>query len=191
MAGLCRRRGARGRQLYPFATKDLLMRLQVPCPGPPTLPPRAREHGLRRLIPDRPQGGRPLQRVAWLASVLAVLISASLTGCSSLAAPNGAMPAVGPDPSFRDMIANHLKKTLKNYTAYDTFQISDPRWVHSFTGWNWLSCIRFADHGRVRTYSVFFNANKIVDDRFAVQTDACDTQTYSPFERMSGLEPLY
>ena len=128
---------------------------------------------------------------AGLTLLAAAALSASLSGCSGLAAPTDDMPAAGPDPSFRDMIAAHLKKTFKNYSGYDSFEISDPRWVRSMKGWNWLSCIRFQDHGHVRIYSVFFNSGKIVDDRYAVQTDGCATETYSPFERMSGLDPLY
>jgi hypothetical protein len=39
---------------------------------------------------------------------------------------------------------------------------------------------------------VFHNGGKIIDDRYAVQTDNCDTQTYVPFEQPSGgLDPLH
>ena len=79
-----------------------------------------------------------------------------------------------------------------NYSAYDSFEISDPRWVHSIKGWTWLTCVRFRDQGRVRSYALFLDGNKIVDDRFAVQTDSCDLQAYYPFERMpTGLDPLH
>ena len=47
-------------------------------------------------------------------------------------------------------------------------------------------------HLRVRSYALFLDGNKIVDDRFAVQTDSCDLQAYYPFERMpTGLDPLH
>ena len=82
------------------------------------------------------------------------------------------------------MAATHLKQVLKNYSAYDSFEVSDPRWVHSIKGWTWLTCVRFRDQGRVRSYALFLDGNKIVDDRFAVQTDSRDLQTYYPFERM-------
>ena len=36
------------------------------------------------------------------------------------------------------------------------------------------------------------DGNKIVDDRFSVQTDNCDSQAYYPFDRMqTGLDPLH
>ena len=99
---------------------------------------------------------------------------------------------MGPDPASREVIAAHLKATFKNYASYDSFEIADPRWVHSIKGWNWLTCVRFQDHGHMRIYALFLNANKIVDDRYAVQTDNCDMQTYFPFERMQvGLDPLH
>jgi hypothetical protein len=96
------------------------------------------------------------------------------------------------DPSFRDAVAGHLKRVLKNYALYDSFEISDPRWVHSIKGWTWLTCVRFREQGRVRNYALFLDGNQIVDDRFAVQTDNCDLQTFYPFERMpTGLAPLH
>jgi hypothetical protein len=80
------------------------------------------------------------------------------------------MPVTGPDQSYRGVVAAHLKQVLKNYSAYDSFEISDPRWVHSIKGWTWITCVRFRDQDRVRSY--------------ALQTDSCDLQTYYPFERM-------
>jgi hypothetical protein len=134
-----------------------------------------------------------VQRAVCAALVLtAVGWSGSLAGCSGIAAPNELLPPTAPDPSFREVIANHLKAVLKNYSAYQPFEISDPRWIHTLKGWNWLTCVRFQDHGRVRTYAVFLSDNKVVDDRYAVLTDNCDAQTFYQFERMyGGLEPLH
>jgi hypothetical protein len=134
-----------------------------------------------------------MQRGAWAALLLAAAaLSGFLAGCSGLAETNPDIAATGPDPSSREVIATHLKAVFKNYASYRSFEISDPRWVHSIKGWNWLTCVRFQDHGHMRIYALFLNANKIVDDRYAVQTDNCDTQAYFPFERMQGgLEPLY
>ena len=102
------------------------------------------------------------------------------------------MPLASPDPSYRETVASHLKRVLKNYPAYDSFEISDPRWVHSIKGWTWLTCVRFRDQGRVRNYALFLDGNRVVEDRIAVQTDDCDLQTYYPFDRMpTGLDPLH
>lgn len=148
------------------------------------------------LIPHKRHGGRSrLQRAVRAALLLAAAgFAGTLAGCSGLAATSEEPPATGPGLSFQEMIAGHLKKTLKNYSSYDSFEISDPRWVHSIKGWNWLTCIRYQDHGHLRSYAVFFSGDKVVDDRYAVQTDNCAAQTYSPFERMqgsSGLDPLH
>jgi hypothetical protein len=156
--------------------------------------PGRREQGLQALIPEKRHGSPwSLRHAAWTVLLVATTgLSAVLAGCSGLAANNGEVPATGPDLSYREVIASHLKKTFKNYSTYDSFEISDPRWVHSMKGWNWLTCVRFQDHGHLRIYAVFLNGEKIIDDRYAVQTDNCDLQTYVPFERSSsGLDPLH
>jgi hypothetical protein len=149
---------------------------------------------LQALIPKHPyRGFRALRRAAGALLLLAHLgLYATLSGCAGLAAGNNDMPLAGPDPSYRETVANHLKKVLKNYSLYDAFEISDPRWVNSMKGWAWLTCVRFRDQGRVRNYALFLDGNRVVEDRFAVQTDNCELQTYYPFERMpTGLAPLH
>jgi hypothetical protein len=147
------------------------------------------------LILDR-RYRRPwsVQRAVCAALLLAAVgWSGSLAGCSGIAAPNEEAPPLAPDPGFRDVIATHLKGVLKNYSVYQPFEISDPRWVRTMKGWNWLTCVRFQDRGRARIYAVFLgDSNKVVDSRYAVLTDNCDAQTYYQFERMyGGLDPLH
>ena len=148
---------------------------------------------MKALIGKQPhRGSRTLRHAAgaWLLPACLGLCAA-LNGCAGLAGDTG-MPLAGPDPSYREAVADHLKRVLKNYASYDSFEISDPRWVHSIKGWTYLICVRFRDQGQVRNYALFLDGNRIVDDRFAVQTDNCDTQTYSPFDRMpTGLAPLH
>lgn len=119
-----------------------------------------------------------------------LLTLALLPGCSELAAQKDAAPAAGvPDPAYTDLIADHIKKTFKDRSSYDRFEISGVRWVHSIKGWAWLSCVRFNDHGHQRAYALFIKDGAIVDSRYAVQTDACDTETYSPFAAMGAAMP--
>ena len=94
------------------------------------------------------------------------------------------MPASGPDPGYNNLVANHLKAVFKDRAFYDAFEISAFRWVHSLKGWTWITCVRFQDHGHPRTYAVFIKDGKLVDSRYAVQTDACNTQTYVAFDAM-------
>jgi hypothetical protein len=145
------------------------------------------------VLERRPCGAYSLRRAVCATLLLtAVGWSGSLAGCSGIAAPNEELAPTAPDPSFRDVIATHLKGTLKNHSTYQAFEISDPRWVHTMKGWNWLTCVRFQDSGRLRTYTVFLSDNKVIDSRYAVLTDNCDTQTYYQFERMyGGLDPLH
>jgi hypothetical protein len=156
--------------------------------------PYTREQELLALIPEKPhRGTRPLRRAACALLLPAWIgLSAGLSGCAGLAAGNAELPVAAPDPTYRDVVSAHLKRVLKNYSSYDSFEISDPRWVHSIKGWTWLTCVRFRDQGRVRSYALFLDGNRIVDDRFAVQTDNCDLQAYYPFDRMpTGLDPLH
>ena len=109
------------------------------------LRPGELEQGLQALIPEKRHGSPwSLRHAAWTVLLVATTgLSAVLADCSGLATNNGEVPATGLDLSYREVIASHLKKTFKNYSTYDLFEISDPRWVHSMKGWNWLTCVRF------------------------------------------------
>jgi len=128
----------------------------------------------------------------WRHSVLAglFLLTAVSVGCNQLAST----PAPeAPDPTYQSVIANYFKTTFKTYASYKAFEISTPRWVHGFQGWNWLICVRFLDGDRRRTYVLTLNGTNIVDAHYAVQTDDCGAQAYSVFEPLGGvgLEPLH
>ena len=134
-----------------------------------------------------------LQHAAGAALLLALSV---LLGCSDVALPSEEMPASGPDPGYNKLVANHLKAVFKDRAFYDAFEISASRWVHSIKGWTWMTCIRFQDQGHPRTYVLFIKDRNILDSRYAVQTDACSTQTYVPFDAMGPtragvLGPLY
>lgn len=141
----------------------------------------ARGAVIRRL--ER-QGAPPSLRRAARAALLLTLVV--LPACSELALPKEATPAPGADPANNELVARYLKATFKDRGSYDTFDISGFRWVHSVKGWSWLSCVRFQDHGHRRTYALFIKDGAVVDGRYAVQIDACDTQTYSPFDAIMG-----
>jgi hypothetical protein len=107
-------------------------------------------------------------------------------GCGNLALSNEAAPATGVDPGYIKIVATFMKNTFTGLSPYDAAEISQPRWVQSEKGWNWLACLHFQDNGRRRTYSVFFR-DYVVDARYAVLTDACGTQSYLPID-LSGTQ---
>ena len=127
-----------------------------------------------------------------------LLLPLFLFGCSSLSFSPEDPPAAGPNPSYSKMIARRLSR-FNDIDAYYGFEISDYRWMHSLKGWAWLTCVRFQDHDRTRTYALFLSGDDIVLDRFAVAADDCDARTYVPFALMidgkkptaGQLEPLY
>jgi hypothetical protein len=54
------------------------------------------------------------------------------------------------------------------------------------------SVSRSGGGGGSRTYALFLQSGKIVDGRYAVETDGCGTQAYAPFGLMTGgLQPLH
>ncbi len=96
------------------------------------------------------------------------------------------MPS-GPEPPYVSLVAQHLQSAFKNRSAFEGYEISGLRWVHTIKGWSWLACVHFADHGHRRSYSVFIQDGAVIDARFAVETDACESQTYTPFDVTSGV----
>jgi hypothetical protein len=46
--------------------------------------------------------------------------------------------------------------------------------------------VHFHDHGRLRAYALLIQNNAVVDAHFAVETDACEAQTYTPFDLLTG-----
>jgi hypothetical protein len=125
-----------------------------------------------------------VQNAAWRAVLLAGCIV--LGACSDFATPREDIPASGPDPTYGKAVATFLKGSFKDLSPNDVAEISGPRWIQSYTGWNWLVCVHFQDRGNHRTYAVFFRGNAIVDARYAVVTDACHAQSYSPFDLGTG-----
>lgn len=154
------------------------------------------------MIPRQRQATfRSLQNAgAEAALLLPLLLPLLLLGCSALSLPREDAPALGPDPTYNTLVADHIKGSFKEYASYGAFEISEYRWVHSVKGWSWLTCVRFHDKGRRLTYALFIKQKEIIENRYAVVTDGCDAQTYSPFALLGGtkslgsdglLEPLY
>jgi hypothetical protein len=117
-------------------------------------------------------------------SAALALAFVALAGCSNLTLPKEDVPAMGIDPYYGTVIANSIRATLKNSATYDSFEMSQPRWVHTVQGWNWLVCVRFQDRGHRRSYAFFLREKTIVDSRYAVQSDACSVPAYLPFNLM-------
>jgi len=104
-----------------------------------------------------------------------------------MALPTDATPGATADPSYGALIAGYIKKTFKTLPPVNTFEISQLRWVHAVAGWNWLVCVRFQERERMRTYALFIKDNAVVDGRYAVEADACNSRAYSPFDPETGV----
>jgi len=126
------------------------------------------------------QGGWHTARNAALA--LALL---GVAACSELAQSSQAAVPPAP-PAYVPLTAQYLLGALKDRSNYSGFAISGLRWVDSMQGWAWLACVHFQDRGQLRSYAVFIQDNAVVDARYAVETDACARQTYTPFDLVTG-----
>jgi hypothetical protein len=138
--------------------------------------------GKRHRDPRSSRRGAP----SAAAGALAAFLAGSLAGCNGLAATNAEIPAIGPDPTYNKLVATYLGGLFKDRAGYDAFEISDYRWVHTIKGWNWLTCVRFQDHGHTRVYAVFIKDTAVVSGRYAVLTDDCSAPVYAPFDLMTG-----
>lgn len=107
-----------------------------------------------------------------------------IAACGSLATEAVQTTALSPD--YLHTIAKRLHATFSKTPLTGPIEISEPRWVQANKGWGWLVCIRFQDRGHQRTYVMIFDRDEFLDERYAVQTDACGAQTYSGFDPGSG-----
>ena len=134
---------------------------------------RYRVRNMRTLL------GAALRRTALVASLVV------LPGCSELAQPSEAA-APPAQPPYVSLAAKYLLSALKDRASYAGFEISGLRWVNSMKGWAWLACVHFQDRGHLRSYAIFIQDNAVVDARYAVETDRCETQTYTQFDLVTG-----
>jgi hypothetical protein len=107
-----------------------------------------------------------------------------LSGCSTVPLTGNAAPPASP-PNYGVLIGNTLRG-FNGYAGYSNFEISQPRWIHAETGWNWLACVRYYDRGQRRTYVFFIDNGAVVAARYSVRIDQCGAQQYLPFDAATG-----
>jgi hypothetical protein len=126
---------------------------------------------------DRVSANTGLQRAALLSAAL------MLAQCSAVPLTNGTRPP--PPANYGALVAATLRG-FKGFAGYSDFQISGLRWVHAASGWNWLACVRFADHGRQRFYAFLLDSGAVISSRYDVRTDQCPAQQYAPLDPATG-----
>jgi len=163
------------------------------APSAPIAQPEPPSPPIAQSRPIAQSGAVVQSRPIIKSEAVSAYIEHSMQQCagSSAVVQSGAIaqsePPSGPNPTYRDVIAYCFKTTFKNYATYELFEISEPRWVSSIKGWNWLVCVRFVDRGHRRNYALLLNDSTVVDGHYAYQTDNCGSQAYVVFEQMGGL----
>jgi len=89
--------------------------------------------------------------VLWSAALVLALLLAP--GCAQLAQQSASPPST--EPAYALLASKYLASVMKDRSAFEDFEISGLRWVHSLKGWSWLACVHFTDHGHVRSYALF------------------------------------
>lgn len=107
-----------------------------------------------------------------------------LSACSAVPLTGNAAPPGSP-ANYGVLVGTTLR-SFSGYAGYSNFEISSPRWVHAATGWNWLTCVRYYDSGRRRTYVFFLDDGAVAAARYSVLADQCGAQQYLPFDAATG-----
>ena len=136
------------------------------------------------VVASQPESTKFRKHKAWRALLL--LAFTAVAGCSKAVLPNDSIPSSGADPSYSKFVAAYVKRSFTNLSPNDPIEISEPRWMQSYTFWSWIACVHFPDRGHRRTYVVYFKGSEVIDGRYAVRTDACETQIYTPLDPTSG-----
>jgi hypothetical protein len=108
-------------------------------------------------------------------------------GRTQIAQPSEAATPPPEQPAYAALAAKYFSETMADRLAFENFEISELRWVHGFKGWSWLACVHFVDRGHPRTYALFIQNDAVIDARYAVQTDSCGSQSYTPFDVVTGV----
>jgi hypothetical protein len=108
-------------------------------------------------------------------------------GYAQIAQPSEGATPPAEQPAYAALAAKYFSETMADRLSFENFEISELRWVHGLKGWSWLACVHFADHGHLRTYALFIQNNAVIDARYAVQVDSCGSQSYTPFDVVTGV----
>ena len=135
---------------------------------------------------NRMRFNHPAPRNAVRRTLGALMLLAS-SGCTQLAQPSEAATPPIEQPAYAAVAAKYIASTMADRAAFENFEISGLRWVHGLKGWSWLACVHFTDRGHLRTYALFLQGDAVIDARYAVQSDACGSQSYTPFDVVTGV----
>ena len=96
-------------------------------------------------------------------------------GCAQIAQPSEGATPPAVQPAYAALAAKYFSETMADRLSFENFKISE------------LPCAHFVDHGHLRAYALFIQNNAVIDARYAVQVDSCGSQSYTPFDVVTGM----
>jgi hypothetical protein len=123
-------------------------------------------------------------KAVWRTGLALTLLTSP--GYTQTAQPSEAATPPVEQPAYAALAAKYFSESMADRLSFENFEISELRWVHGLKGWSWLACVHFVDHGHLRTYALFIQNNAVIDARYAVQIDSCGSQSYTPFDVVTG-----
>ena len=130
------------------------------------------------------------QPMSWPHVILGTLLL-FCASCTPLLVSDSSTP---PEPDYGRIVASYFRQTFKGFSPYSSdaspytdFEISGLRWVHARTGWNWLVCTRFNEHGTRRTFALYIQT-KPKDTSQSFETTTTGRLTPAEVEQMNRLK---
>jgi hypothetical protein len=125
---------------------------------------------------------RQQDRLAARACILALAFVLGSCSGSEMVQNWGSAPASDPQPDYRRIVANNIRKIFPGQALAGELEISGARLVDHLKGPAWLTCLKLDARGHPQEYALFIQGDKIIDWRSGVVMDECYKETYTPLQ---------
>jgi hypothetical protein len=150
---------------------------------------RPRSHfGLCPGLRPRRRSRRPHLQFLWKRPIFGLVAIAPLLTACGLSSPsiegaldNALTASSQAPPPHRKLVARALKGFKEQEDLID-LEISEPRWAERLGGPAWLVCVKFNPNANSYFYTFYIRNDAVIETRFAVGTDRCGRQTFTPFD---------
>src|SRR5262245_46213666 len=122
-------------------------------------------------------------------AALGGVVAASLGGCSGIGMIEPPARVVSPPPS--DVALQKNLKTIADTVKWPGMPEASPvRLAHPLAPADWMLCVQSPARDLSPVYAVFFNGDKLIHYRIAVEVDECGRTPYAPVPAYVEPPPL-